>query len=148
MDIIYSDQEAKRYAKGNQFSDGYSEVDGNKSVTRFTKTTASTASGDVMYAARLPKGSVLMQGEILHGALGAGVTLAAGSLGVVSGTAAPAAYLTAADSAAAGIKTLFATRALGRLTVLAEETIITVTVGGANAADGIYLDGYIEFLQN
>jgi hypothetical protein len=148
MAIVYSDQEAKRVAQGSQYSDGFNEINGNLSITRWTKTTAATASGDVLYTCRIPKGSILLRGEILHGALGTSVTLSAGSLGVTTGTASAAAYLAATASATAGIKSLFATRALGRLTQLTEDITLTVTVGGATTDAGIYLDGYVEYIQN
>lgn len=148
MAIVYSDQEAKRVAQGNQFSDGFSEVNANLSVSRWTKTTAAHASGDVLYALRLPKGAVLLRGEIVHGALGTNVTLSAGSLGLTTGTAAAAGYLAAAASAVAGIKSLFATRALGRLTVLAEDVVLTLTVGGATTDADIALDGFVEYITN
>ncbi len=149
MAILYSDQEAKRVAQGSQYSDGFNEIDGNLSVTRWTRTTvAADAQNDTVYVLRLPKGAVLLEGEIIHGALGANVTLSAGSIGLTTGTATAAAYLAATASATEGIKALFATRALGRLTQLTEDTTVTLTIGGADVANGIYIDGWVSFIQN
>jgi hypothetical protein len=149
MATLYSDQEAKRVAQGSQYSDGFNETDGNQSISRWTRTTvAADAQNDTVYVLQLPKGSVLIDGEIVHGALGVNVTLSAGSIGLTTGTAAAAAYLAATASATAGIKSLFATRALGRLTQLTEDTTLTLTIGGADVDAGIYLDGWVRFIQN
>jgi hypothetical protein len=135
-------------------SDGFTEVDGELSFAYFTRATttpanstdlggvpytANVANGDVIYAAKLPKGARILFGRLFHTALGAGVTLQVG----VPGTANK--FLASFDASAAGASELAATFALGAGEVLTAETWLIITVGGANPAAGQTISGFIAY---
>lgn len=135
-------------------SDGFTEVDGEISFAYFSRNTttpanstdldgapytAALANGDVIYAARLPKGARILFGRLFREALGASVTLKVGKVG------SDAAYLASFDASAAGASELAATFALGAGEVLTADTWLIITVGGANPTAGRTISGFIAY---
>ena len=102
-------------------------------------TTADFNSGDVIYAARPPKGWKWHgHSRIYHGALGTGVTLAAGTGITGAGAAAnPVRFAPATDVAWAEIKLCNDAPSIGY--EFDGETDVIITIGGANCAVGIYI---------
>ena len=108
-------------------------------------TTADFNSGDVIYAARPPKGWKWHgYNRLYHGALGTGVTLAVGT-GITGASVAadPTKFLAAADCAAAGVKICNVPAGIGY--VFDGETDIILTIGGADCAVGIDIIVELEF---
>lgn len=138
-------------------ANGFTDIDGEVSFAYFsratttpansttldgTPTTAAIANGDVIYAARLKKGSRILFGRLFRTALGASVTLKVGTVG------ADAKYLASFDASAAGASELAATVALGAGEVLTADTWLIITVGGANPASGQTISGFIAYAKN
>ena len=108
-------------------------------------TTADFNSGDVIYAARPPKGWKWGGRSVInHGALGANVTLACGTGITGAGVAAdPTKFLAAADCAAAGVKTCNVPAGIGY--EFDGETDVILTIGGADCAADIDIITEFEF---
>ena len=108
-------------------------------------TTVDFDSGDVIYAARPPKGWKWSGRSLVnHGALGTNVTLAVGTGITGAGAAAdPTKFLAAANCAAAGVKTCNAPAGIGY--EFDGETDIILTIGGADCAVGIDIIVELEF---
>ena len=108
-------------------------------------TTADFKAGDVIYAARPPKGWKWSGRSLVnHGALGANVTLALGTGITGAGAAAdPTKFLAAADCAAAGVKTCNVPAGIGY--EFDGETDVILTIGGANCVADAYIITEFEF---
>ena len=108
-------------------------------------TTADFNSGDVIYAARPPKGWKWGGRSLInHGALGASVTLAMGTGITGAGVAAdPAKFLGVANVATAGIKTCNAFRGVDY--EFDGETDVILTIGGADCIVGSDIVAEFEF---
>ena len=108
-------------------------------------TTVDFDSGDVIYAARPPKGWKWSGRSLVnHGALGTNVTLAVGT-GITGASAAadPTKFLAAADCAAAGVKTCNVPAGIGY--EFDGETDVIITIGGADCAADIDIITEFEF---
>ena len=108
-------------------------------------TTADFDSGDVICAARPPKGWKWSGRSLInHGALGAGVTLAMGTGITGAGVAAdPAKFLGVANVATTGIKTCNAFTGVGY--EFDGKTDVIITIGGANCDPDIPIITEFEF---
>ena len=108
-------------------------------------TTADFNPGDVIYAARPPKGWKWHgYNRVYHGDLGTGVTLSAGTSITGAGVAAdPVKFAPATDESLAGIK--LCNEALNIGYEFDGETDVIFTIGGANCAVGIYSVAEFEF---
>ena len=108
-------------------------------------TTADFNPGDVIYAARPPKGWRWHgYNRIYHGNLGTGVTLSAGTSITGTGEAAdPVKFAPATDESVAGIK--LCNEALNIGYEFDGETDVVLTIGGANCAVGVYIIAEFEF---
>ena len=108
-------------------------------------TTVDFDSGDVIYAARPPKGWKWSGRSLVnHGALGTNVTLAVGTGITGAGVAADSAkFLAAVNSAATGVKTCNVPAGIGY--EFDGETDVILTIGGADCAVDIYIIVELEF---
>jgi len=108
-------------------------------------TTADFDSGDVICAARPPKGWKWSGRSLInHGALGAGVTLSMGTGPTGAGVAADLTkFLAAVDSAASGVKTCNVPAGIGY--EFDGETDVIITIGGADCAADIDIISEFEF---
>ena len=108
-------------------------------------TTADFNSGDVIYAARPPKGWKWGGRSLVnHGALGAGVTLSMGTGITGAGVAAdPTKFLVVSDCVTAGVKTGNVPAGIGY--EFDGETDIILTIGGADCAANIDIITEFEF---
>ena len=108
-------------------------------------TTADFNSGDVIYAARPPKGWKWHgYNRLYHGALGTGVTLAMGTSITGAGVAAdPVKFASATDEATAGIKLCNDAPSIGY--EFDGETDVILTIGGADCAADIDIIVELEF---
>ena len=108
-------------------------------------TTADFNSGDVIYAARPPKGWKWGgRSTVIHRALGANVTLAVGTGITGAGVAAnPTKFLPVMNSAAAGVKTCNVIENIGY--EFDGETDVIITIGGADCATDIPIVAEFEF---
>jgi len=109
-------------------------------------TTADFHNGAIISAARPPKGWKWSGRSLInHGALGTGVTLALG----IDATAVPDGgidfdkFLVTVDCAAAGVKTCNVPRGIGYK--FDGETIVIITIGGADCAANIDIITEFEF---
>jgi hypothetical protein len=157
MPNILSAQSQRGIGPKYQLSNGFTEVDGEVSFAYFSRSTttpagstdldgasitANAANGDVIYAARLKKGTRILFGRMFREALGASVTLKVGIVG------ADASFLASFDASAIGVSELAATYALGGGSVIAEDTWLIITIGGANPAADKVISGYIAYAKN
>ena len=157
MPNILSAQTQRGIGPKYQLSNGFTEVDGEVSFAYFSRSTttpanstdldgvaitANAANADVVYAARLKKGTRLLFGRLFREALGASVTLKVGIVG------SDAAYLASFDASAAGASELCATYALGAGTVVTDDTWLIITIGGASPAADKVISGYIAYAKN
>ena len=108
-------------------------------------TTADFNSGDIIYAARPPKGWKWGGRSLVnHGALGASVTLAMGTGITGAGVAAdPPKFLVAVNAAAAGVKTCNVAAGIGY--EFDGKTDVIITIGGADCAADIDIITEFEF---
>ena len=108
-------------------------------------TTADFNSGDVIYAARPPKGWKWGGRSLVnHGVLGTNVTLAVGTGITGAGAAAdPTKFLAAADCAATGVKTCNVPAGIGY--EFDGKTDVIITIGGADCAANIDIITELEF---
>lgn len=158
MANILSAQAQRGIGPKYSLSNGFTEVDGEISFAYFSRntttpagstdldgvaTTAAVGNGDVIYAARLKKGSRILFGKVFREALGASVV---GKVGIVGDDDAFLAAST--DWSAAGANDLAATYALGAGTVIEADTWLIITVSGATPTAGRLVSGFIAYAKN
>ena len=144
--LLYMDNYAKQFqAKPPELVSVADYHASLRAIRDKVMTTADFNPGDVIYAARPPKGWKWHgYSRIYHGALGAGVTLAAGTSVTGTGEAADSVkFAPATDEAAAGIKSCNEALSIGY--EFDGETDIIITIGGADCAVDIYIIVEFEF---
>jgi hypothetical protein len=157
MPNLLSAQTQRGIGPKYQLSNGFTEVDGEISFAYFSRSTttptgstdldgvaitANAAQNDVIYAARLKKGSRILFGRMFREALGASVTLKVGTVEDDD------AFLASFDASAIGVSELAATYALGGGAALTADTWLIITIGGANPAADKVISGYIAYAKN
>jgi hypothetical protein len=157
MPNLLSAQTQRGIGPKYQLSNGFNEVDAEESVSVFERSTttptgstdfdgnavtANVLNGDVIYAARLKKGSRIFSGRLITEALGASVTI---SVGTVEN---PTLFLAATSVAAASTTEFASTYATGACQVLAADTWLILTVAGANPTLASMITGFIRYAKN
>lgn len=115
-------------------------------------TTALDVGAGTLELVDVPIGARILRGELITGALGAGVTASIGP-GLVNGTgtsygstAAPTKYLNAASVAAAGNVPFANTLALNQGLILPFREHEVLTFGATAPAAGILIQGFLEYV--
>lgn len=141
MTAFKSTQETKRTATPPKML-STDEMKGRIRVAYFDFTTPAdgVAIGDTVDLVTLPKGARILGGRSAYEAMGAGATMQIG----VSGDADK--YFAAASVAAAGNAAIAADVATNTGDVLADETTVFATAGGANWAAGKRLCGHLAWV--